>query len=95
MNGGKVRLDIDAAWKVKIDNIRSVTDGEDRLLYTVGARLTDDESAVEIVAEAPAPSMIRGPAPKSARGDRRITLTVNGDDNVTRSRLNLMNSHGV
>ena len=40
--------------------------------------------------------MIRGPAPKStigdiksARGDRRITLTVNGDDNVTRIEVEL------
>ena len=84
MNGGKVRIAVDAAWEIKIDNIRSVTDGADAdFLYLVGARLTDDVGfaiATPTEAnEAGVPTMIRGPALKAARGDRRITLTVNGD----------------
>ena len=92
MNGGKVRIIVDATWKVKVDNIRSVSEISDttEYLYLVGARLTDDENfAIATPASAGVATMIRGPALKAARGDRRITLSVNGDGFVTRIEVEL------
>ena len=95
MNGGKVRIAVDATWKVKVDNIRSVAEieGDPEYLYLVGARLTDDVAfAIATPSEAvtaEVATMIRGPALKAARGDRRITLSVNGDGFVTRIEVEL------
>ena len=83
MNGGRVRLKVPAAWAVKIDNIDSVMDDTDSL-YLVGARLTDDAIADN--------AGIRGPALKADRDLRRITLTVNGDGNVTEIDVDLDDS---
>ena len=83
MNGGRVRLDVPAAWAVKIADVASVLDGSDSL-YLVGARLTDDEIADD--------AGIRGPALKADRDLRRITLTVNGDGNITKIEVDLDDS---
>ena len=87
MNGGTVRLKIHPDWKIGIDNIESVSDGTTgttTLLYLRGAKLTDvAEDAVGEVAAAAAPSMIRGPALKSDRNNRRIKLDLDADGNVT------------
>ena len=85
MNGGRVRLDVPAAWAVKIDDVISVVDGTDNL-YLTTARLTDDA-----IADATTTG-IRGPAAKEDRDLRRITLTVNGDDNVTKIEVDLDDS---
>ena len=68
MNGGRVRLDVPADWKVK-DTQVTVTDGGESLFLT-SARLTDD-------ADLTGTATIRGPALKNQRDLRRITLTIN------------------
>ena len=86
MNGGTVRLKIHPDWKIGIDNIDSVTDGGTQL-YLRGALLTDvtgTGGAVSAVTETDEdPSLIRGPALKSDRLNRRIDLDFDSDKNVT------------
>ena len=79
-NGGRVRLNIEADWKFGVGAITSIMDDKTPL-YLAGARLREDQTVPE--------SGIRGPIPKAAREQRRIHLTVNGDDNVTRIEVDL------
>ena len=82
MNGGKVLLTLDAAWKVTIDDhIDTITDGGTGLSMTT-ARLTDDGGLL-------ANAGIRGPVVKADRDLRRITITENGDGFVTQIEVEL------
>ena len=73
MNGGRVRLNIEANWKFGVGAITSIMDDKTPL-YLAGARLREGQE--------PPVTGIRGPIPKDSRNQRRIHLTLDGD-NVT------------
>ena len=84
MNGGRVRLNIPADWKFGVDKITSITDGsgENINLYLSDARLRGGDQTNPT-------NTIKGPINKNARDRRRVYLSYDDKDNVTRIEVEL------
>ena len=84
MNGGRVRLDVPAVWKVKDTQIM-VVDG-----WRWWRRpILDEREAHSRRDPCTREAGIRGPALKNQRDLRRITLTIDGDGFVTKIEVEL------